>query len=323
VAVETGASGDVSEVNFGINKRPEAEDKYVYLDKSPNLNTSDDLWHDPYVDMSITDEEDGSKIAEFNTLRITSVDGMNGNLLRYRGELITGDSVIHNFKADNLKVVFVGVGSTSCYFNNTMSDSAGFEDLTPAVYVIEWGDPLPVEWLSFAGEQFGENIILYWSTAAEWNAEKFLVEHRLCDGSFQTVGEVEAVGFSNVVNEYSFEHVTPEIGVNYYRITQLDFDGASTNTNMIPVEFESEQNLKAYPVPFADALTLNASRFKHCGLMEMIITDQYGRIVRDEKVFPHPTLETIELDMTDRIPGMYFIQIKTRYRTESIKVVKS
>jgi len=258
VAVETGASGDITEVNFGINKRPEAEDKYVYLEKSPNLNTSDDLWHDPYVDMSITDAEDGSKIAEFNTLRITSVAGMNGNLLRYRGELITGDTVIHNFKADNLKVVFVGVGSTSCYFNYTMSDSAGFEDLSPAVYVIEWGDPLPVEWLSFTGEQFGDKIILYWSTDAEWNAEKFLVEHMLCDGSFQTVGEVEAVGFSNSVSEYTFEHGVPEIGVNYYRIAQLDFDGASTMTKVIAVEFKSDVNLKAYPVPFAENITLDA-----------------------------------------------------------------
>jgi len=51
--------------------------------------------------------------------------------------------------------------------------------------------------------------------------------------------------------------------------------------------------------------------------------DHHGRVLREETVFPHPTLETIELDMTDRIPGMYIIRIKSRYRTESIKVMKS
>jgi hypothetical protein len=87
--------------------------------------------------------------------------------------------------------------------------------------------PLPVELISFEGVNLEEGNMLIWKTASEINSDYYLVEHSTT-GEFDensVIGNKTAAGNSNQVIEYSFLDNNFRETINYYRITQVDFNG--------------------------------------------------------------------------------------------------
>lgn len=90
-------------------------------------------------------------------------------------------------------------------------------------------DPLPVELLDFQVACNGtEGVKVEWATASEINNSHFVVE-RSEEGIFWEIisPEVHGAVNSNVQNNYSFIDNNPARGINYYRLTQVDFDGTT------------------------------------------------------------------------------------------------
>ncbi|MBK6914244.1 MAG: T9SS type A sorting domain-containing protein [Ignavibacteriales bacterium] len=120
--------------------------------------------------------------------------------------------------------------------------------------------PLPVELSLFSGRIIGGNIILNWETATEVRNYGFDVEKSIDGKNFSKFGFVQGNGNSNSTKYYSFEDNSPETGINYYRLKQIDTDGSfeyskiiSVNLN-IPIEFSLSQN---YPNPFNPTTTID------------------------------------------------------------------
>jgi hypothetical protein len=89
---------------------------------------------------------------------------------------------------------------------------------------------LPVSLTGFNGKKSGENVILNWATLSEQNNSYFDV---LRSGN----------GNSNSKINYSFTDKTPEFGANYYHLNQVDFDGKSTASETVAVNFGFAENL--------------------------------------------------------------------------------
>lgn len=84
---------------------------------------------------------------------------------------------------------------------------------------------LPIELMEFnvSFSEDGNKII--WITASEINNDYFTLE-RSTDGiNFYTITQVKGAGNSTTTIEYSYIDRNPENGVNYYRLSQTDFDG--------------------------------------------------------------------------------------------------
>ena len=43
---------------------------------------------------------------------------------------------------------------------------------------------------------------------------------------FQTIGQIKGQDTTTAVSTYTFEHNTPSVGINYYRLKQMDFNGS-------------------------------------------------------------------------------------------------
>jgi hypothetical protein len=87
--------------------------------------------------------------------------------------------------------------------------------------------PLPVEMISFEGTNHEEGNLLVWKTASEHNSDYYLIECSTT-GEFNestVIGNKTAAGNSNQVMEYSFLDNNFRETINYYRITQVDFNG--------------------------------------------------------------------------------------------------
>ncbi len=94
---------------------------------------------------------------------------------------------------------------------------------------------LPVELISFEGEDKNCQIVLTWSTASEVNNSHFEIQKSTDGNNFTKIGEVAGNGTTFDMNSYEF--VDREISIkNYYRIKQVDFDSDYSFTKVITVK---------------------------------------------------------------------------------------
>lgn len=84
---------------------------------------------------------------------------------------------------------------------------------------------LPVELLSFTADCENGSPKLLWSTATETDSRDFTIA-RSPDGHFyQTVGNVEAAGYSTQITQYEFIDFYAPSGKNFYQLVQSDNNG--------------------------------------------------------------------------------------------------
>lgn len=109
---------------------------------------------------------------------------------------------------------------------------------------------LPVELLVFDGYQNAFNIDLEWSTASETNSSHFVVERSKDVFHFEAIGQVSSAGNSQQELSYYFVDHTPNLGINYYRLRQVDLNGAEEILPTIAIEYELEAlSIRVFPNP--------------------------------------------------------------------------
>ncbi|WNJ16672.1 PA14 domain-containing protein [Pontibacter sp. G13] len=109
-------------------------------------------------------------------------------------------------------------------------------------------ETFPVEWSDFTATYENERVDLRWITASENNSDKFLVERAGLDAEFDVVGEVDAQGYSAGPSAYQLFDLDPLLGWNYYRIHQVDLDGASSYSEVEQV-LVRDLPIVAFPNP--------------------------------------------------------------------------
>jgi hypothetical protein len=111
-------------------------------------------------------------------------------------------------------------------------------DITPVV--------LPSELVSFYGLNNHEINSLYWQTASEQNNDYFTLSHSTDGYNFTQLAQLDGGGNSDQTLSYSFDHIRPAAGINYYRLSSTDFDGTTYQKGVIAVNTKS--NLSFYNV---------------------------------------------------------------------------
>lgn len=95
--------------------------------------------------------------------------------------------------------------------------------------------PLPIQLMSFDGSNQSDYNLLTWSSASEHNNDYYLLE-RSTDGiNWSVITNQKGAGNSTSQIDYSFRDFTYESGINYYRLSQIDFDGKSEMFKTIAV----------------------------------------------------------------------------------------
>lgn len=114
---------------------------------------------------------------------------------------------------------------------------------------------LPIKLIDFYGENKSGVNYVRWQTATEHNNKLFVVE-RSNDGiNFIRAGEVEGKGNSLVFNSYEFADKEACFGINYYRLKQIDSDGAFEYFKTIVIDNpKAGDALIIYPNPSPDGL---------------------------------------------------------------------
>lgn len=110
---------------------------------------------------------------------------------------------------------------------------------------------LPVEFISFTGKAMkNKTVALNWATATESNNKEFEVEYSADGKVFKMVDKVKGAGSTFIRQDYTFEHRTATAGINYYRLKQVDYDGAFEYSDVISVELSAKSgSYRLFPNP--------------------------------------------------------------------------
>ena len=175
----------------------------------------------------------------------------------------------------------------------------------------------PVQLLNFKANCVNNNVQLNWQTASESNNDYFDIE-RSTDGlSYANFLRVNGNGNTNEQQNYTAYDEQPLTGTNYYRLKQVDFNGATTYYNPVMVNCADDANISIYPNP-------NYGNFLIKGLQEeseLQLTDALGKNLLTKNVSATETT----YEVTTLQEGIYFLLIKTKLglvQTQKIIVQK-
>jgi sugar lactone lactonase YvrE len=186
-------------------------------------------------------------------------------------------------------------------------------------------NPLPVDLISFLViPTTNHTAQLNWMTASEINNSHFEIERSYDGRDFEMIDQVSGNGNSQHQIEYSYldENISPMENTVFYRLKQLDFDGAFEYSDIRVVRFDALENdmqLEAYPNPFSDEVTLlvGLSQGENYSLE---ITDLKGRLMHQSKHTFKRGVHSLNLSKWDK--GVYFAEVISEYGSEYLKIIK-
>ncbi len=165
---------------------------------------------------------------------------------------------------------------------------------------------LPVTFGDFTVKAEGCKAKLQWKTSFEQNNSHFLVEHSTDGVHFSTIGQVAATGNSTTTQTYNYTDNAPASGANYYRITQVDFDGKFSSTPIVLVKIKCDASpvVKVYPNPASSRLYIQSGKT----VIEVNILNSGGQPVM--KYIPSMNSSGIFDINIQRLPaGIYMLQL--------------
>ena len=185
------------------------------------------------------------------------------------------------------------------------------------------GNPaFPIELTHFSGAVKGQAIQLSWNTATEQNNDYMSVE-RSSDGvQFAELGRVKGAGTTEQPQQYNFVDEKPLPGLNYYRLRQVDFDGAFEYHKVISILFDSKGSslaLQSFPNPAQDFLQARWTP-SPTQPTSLLLIDIAGRKVAEYKA--PAGVNTFEAPLNGLPAGMYFLQSTQGQEVEVIRFLK-
>lgn len=183
--------------------------------------------------------------------------------------------------------------------------------------------PLPITLTKLNANCQAGVVEINWVTASETNVAYFEVQYLRDNTQWSLLERAEAVGNSSTENQYFVSDYHP-IGVMYYRLVIVDYDGSRQIINPISVQCEGEEEANqwsVYPVPANDFIVLeivtNENLRNH-----LLIYDVAGKLVKSIEVELSAGNNQYYLEIEDLNQGAYFIKMPNTKDLSVLRFVK-
>jgi hypothetical protein len=184
-------------------------------------------------------------------------------------------------------------------------------------------NPLPVNLVSFQGVAGDNRVDLYWETASEFNNDYFEVQRSVDGVNFVAIGQVVGMGTTQEASAYSISDGHPNYGINYYRLRQVDFDGAVEIHKVISVEWYGEYGTMAnamvdfslYPNPYkgGDLILEFNNAILNNAISTLTISDISGKILfRQALDMGNGRIELNTVLDNQLSKGVFFVSVETQ-----------
>jgi hypothetical protein len=158
---------------------------------------------------------------------------------------------------------------------------------------------LPIELLFFEALAHNNSTLLDWCTASEINNHYFTVERSQNGSHFESIVQIPGAGNSNQNLCYSANDLHPYQGINYYRLKQTDYNGASTYSQVVTVFFSEKNTVLLYPNPANELIYIHSSGSNP---LQVEICDAQGKLLVQTSLQQNQA----EINVSGLTPGIYF-----------------
>lgn len=185
-------------------------------------------------------------------------------------------------RIDNIKITI--------YYESTLPISLGYFNIS-----------------KFEGDNYTQ---LNWLTYNEINNSKFDVERSQDGINFEKLTSIDGHGTTSSENLYLFIDYNPPIGINYYRLKQIDFDGKYRYYGLVSIQVIPNDNLTilVYPNPSKNDIIIKINGNISLSLDQLPIINLYtinGVLV---KKITYP-LSGGEVTIKNLSDGIYIIDV--------------
>ena len=181
--------------------------------------------------------------------------------------------------------------------------------------------PLPVTLLYFDATPNGDHVDINWSTASEINNDYFLVQRSKNNIDFENIQQVDGAGNSIVIRKYSAIDDKPYNNISYYRIKQVDYDGAYHLSKIVSVNFDNDNMFKVYPSPSSGIFQVSFNSPKGEEIL-LVVCNLLGQVYYSKGFIVDENFFVQSLDLSEKLPpGVYMVIASTDQQVFSKKIV--
>ena len=180
------------------------------------------------------------------------------------------------------------------------------------------GSILPITWLSFNAVKIADSVLLNWKTNSEQNCNFYQIERSNDGVTFSKIGTSPAANSSTATSNYNFVDTKPLQGISYYRIKQVDNDGAFRYSKVIAVRFlASLPPVSIYPNPASETVNIVFTNVPANGTKIEMFTAN-GQFV---KSILNNGSAASAIDVSNLSNGLYQIKISDKNMQLSEKII--
>ncbi|WP_070138063.1 T9SS type A sorting domain-containing protein [Crocinitomix algicola] len=178
-------------------------------------------------------------------------------------------------------------------------------------------NPLPVELVNFEAKKQETSTLVQWETASEVNNDFFFVERSSNGIDFEVIAQVDGAGNSNKTIYYDYIDENPHLGMNYYRLKQVDFDGAFEYSKTKSVLFDANVSIKLFPNPIQQGNELMVEA--DANILNIEIWNEAGKQINVMNIDKNQN--RINYATSELATGIYYIKITTENAVEVKKLM--
>jgi len=177
-----------------------------------------------------------------------------------------------------------------------------------SIHMVNCTRIMPVELISFEGKALENGNMLKWVTGSEVNNDYFTIYKSIDGVNFDKIHLLKGEGNSVITNQYQFLDRNTNQTLQYYKLTQTDFDGTEHEKTVISVDrMELNQDIISYFYPTLASneiqFTFNANNEENISLN---IINFEGKIVKMMDLKNTYQSNNYILNVSDLPTGIYY-----------------
>lgn len=183
--------------------------------------------------------------------------------------------------------------------------------LNGQVFRIASSRSLPVELVRWEALIQDKAVLLRWETAGESNAATFRLERSTDGSNFTLLETVMARGNTDENQVYSYLDAAPPLGIVYYRLSQVDFDGTEEQFPIRRLNFTpNEEGPRVFPNPTSGDFSVTLPALPQEGTVSVTVFDVRGRVVYDRLRLLGSITPPLQHRLPDVPAGVYSVRVQ-------------